>query len=191
MDPKLKVAYDKSNEVVERLKTNNSGMVSTAHLIEIVQDYLDCSISVSVCDFSKIDSDIKTCGAMMLTQKDDNGKRKALIVLNQNMDSRFQRFSLVHELGHLMVDGESIFQENSNYRVSTHVDYNVTSISQEKYNGNDFLLREQNANIFALRTLMPHNAFFDALKRFDSLSKVADYFGLSSEAVISRIMLVE
>lgn len=190
-DERLKVAYDKSNEVLEELDYDVTKMVSTQDIIDIVERKVDCRILVSEISFSDVSEKLKDYGAMMWTELNSNGQRIANIVLNKDNDSEFQRFSLVHELGHLMtVNSDDLFVEDEKYIVSTHIDYRVTNISKEEYENNEFLLGEQYANVFALRILMPERIFFKKIKELDRISQVARFFGLTDEAVLSRIMLI-
>lgn len=191
VDSRLKIAYTKSNEVLDALTYTDNNMISTQKIIDIVEKKLNCEIITSSCSFSEVSEDIQDYGAMMCTTVSRSGKREAIIVLNSDNDSEFQRFSLVHELGHLMTSQENLFNTNESYVVSTHINYRISSISQEEYQSDDFLLKEQLANIFALRVLMPSKLFFKTLESIDSLSKIAKNFGLTNEAVVSRIMLVE
>lgn len=199
----LEMAYTKSNEIVKALDCEyRIGIIDTEALISAVGQRISCDVIVTSCSFGKIGPNIRNCGAMMLTEATDN-KKTAKIVLNNDNPEEFQIFSLVHELGHLIIDEDDGYlfhcdaESNREYVVSTHVNYNISSIKMTDYideNDNvtsEFLLNEQLANIFALRVLMPTKAFFSAIREIDSLSEVAERYGVSQQAVISRIMLVE
>ena len=101
------------------------------------------------------------------------------------------RFSLVHELGHLMTECESE-SRSEGYKISTHIDMDITSIPKEVLEdpGMEYLVDEQAANIFSLLVLMPQEAFVRALKKNDKISDIAILFGVESEAVKSRMMLL-
>ena len=129
---------------------------------------------------------------MMLTELSDKSNYQpssATIVLNADTDTEFQRFSLLHELGHLVTFNGDEPIDSSNYILSTHINYNVTSIPKEKYDKNKYLLKEQIANIFALRVLMPSNQFYEKMLELKDISAVAKFFGLTKDAVISRMMI--
>lgn len=189
----LKIAYEKSDEVLNSLDCPEYDIPSTQEIVNIVADKVNCKIRVLTCSFHEMNENLKEYGAMMWTEKTNDEQRIANIVVNSDNDAKFQRFSLVHELGHLMTEFESedLFVPNEKYIVSTHINYKVTSIPPEKYRNNKFLLNEQKANVFALRVLMPKNSFYSRLNKLDSISDVAKSFGLSRDAVFSRIMLVE
>lgn len=189
----LKIAYEKSDEVLNSLDCPEYDIPSTQEIVNIVADKVNCKIRVLTCSFHEMNENLREYGAMMWTEKTNDEQRIANIVVNSDNDAKFQRFSLVHELGHLMTEFESedLFVPNEKYIVSTHINYKVTSIPPEKYRSNKFLLNEQKANVFALRVLMPKDSFYSRLNKLDSISDVAKSFGLSRDAVFSRIMLVE
>lgn len=200
-DNDLRIAYEKSDEIVSDLGIGDTeGIIDSQDIIDAVAKRVGCKVNVSLLPFRDLDAnvgdnilfDIRNCGAMMLTTME--GKKKVSdIVLNEDKGPIFQRFSLIHELGHLITagDDDDLFHANNSYVVSTHINYQVTSIKRDQYRNNDFLLKEQLANVFALRVLMPQKAFYRAIKKLDSIKDVAKCFGLSQEAVVSRIMLVE
>lgn len=190
-NPDLRIAYEKSDEVYKALKYTADEMVSTQDIVDIVEQKVDCRILVSRTSFSEVSEKMRNYGAMMWTELNSKNQRIANIVLNSDNNSAFQRFSLVHELGHLMtVQSDDLFIKDEKYVVSTHIDYQVTSISEKDYENDRFLLGEQRANVFALRLLMPQDVFYKKIKEYDRISEVARFFGLTDEAVISRIMLV-
>lgn len=200
-DTLLKTAYVKSDEIVDDLGINETeGIIDSQKVIDAVAARVGCKIEVSLLPFSELDADvgdnilfdIRNCGAMMLTTI-KNGEKVADIILNEDKGAEFQRFSLIHELGHLITAEKSdeLFHADNDYVVSTHIDYSVTSIKSERYKNNDFLRKEQLANIFALRVLMPSKAFYNAVKKLDSVTEISNCFGLSKAAAVSRIMLVE
>lgn len=202
-DESLRIAYQKANEIIDDLKIHNiEGIIDSQKVIDAVAARVGCKITVSSFPFrdlrhaDSIDSGtfskVRDCGAMMLTTIEEN-ERIADIVLNEDEGPEFQRFSLIHELGHLITaeDTDALFHADNDYVVSTHINYKVTSIERDTYRNNQFMRKEQLANVFALRVLMPQKAFYSAIKRLDSIKEVAKCFGLSKEAVVSRIMLVE
>ncbi len=189
-DDKLKEAYEKSDLILDSLKNYRNDVMSTQRIVRAVEEAIGCKIIISTCSFSEVSEDIRKYGAMMRTQVKEDGCNLASIVLNSDNNAKFQRFSLVHELGHLMT-GNLFDNSNEKYIVSTHINYELTSIPPEDYKENDFLLGEQLANVFALRVLMPKELFYKMVDKMDSFSEIADLFGLERNAVLSRIMLVE
>lgn len=200
-DELLKIAYEKSDEIVADLRIDDTEeIIDSQKIIDAVAARVRCKIEVSLLPFSDLHGKVKddlfpevqNCGAMMLTTI-EKGDKIADIVLNEDKGPEFQRFSLIHELGHLSTikNSAALFHADNDYVVSTHINYRVTSIKRDKYRENDFMRNEQLANVFALRVLMPQHAFYNAIKRLDSIKEVAKCFGLSQDAVVSRIMLVE
>lgn len=202
-DELLQIAYEKSDEIIKQLNCEKFvGILDTQKIVEAVSKSIPCKIKVSSTSFDKLSREVKPnnrtimkkCGAMMLTTiYDEENVNVAHIVLNHDMAPEFQRFSLVHELGHLMTDesGTEIFNHDSGYVLSTHIDYEITSMPRDMYADNLFFRKEQLANIFALRVLMPKTAFYSELDKSGNIKDIAERFGLSEAAVISRIRLVE
>ncbi len=125
---------------------------------------------------------------------EDENVTEATIIINSSKAAEFQRFSLLHELGHLVTKTWTTpsFEEDAStthYTLSTHIDYDVTNISEKEYRSNSYLLREQIANIFALRVLMPSKQFYQKLRDFNDIEEMADFFGLNKEAVVSRAQI--
>ena len=165
-------------------------MIPTATIIDTVEKMLKVDVRFALYDFTKLSSampgkkiNLDDYGAAMAV---DNNRVN--ILLNENETPEMQRFSLVHELGHLMTQKEVVTQP---YRVSTHIDMDITSIPKEilenpKYK---FLVNEQVANIFALLVLMPYEMLVDAMKKQDSFEDVAKFFGVNECALDSRLQL--
>lgn len=179
----FKIAYESSDTLLSLLSPIAEGMINSSQAISIIERLLDCSINVIPVEFPMSEA---SYGAKMKTEISTNCKKVATIELNTLHSSVFQRFSLFHELGHLMTD-PSLFNTSNGFILSTHIDYNVTSIKDVS---DSFLLHEQIANIFALRVLMPYDIFYKKLDELNDLKKIANFFGLTKDAVLSRIMLV-
>lgn len=182
----------KSEKIISKLNYNNDGMVSTDSIIKAVSEETNTDISFSYASFEKLKVpsgfDI---GAMMCVQneKDSNGRRKATIILNSDKPVKFRRFSLVHELGHLVNDKYTISKDGKVYTLSAHIQYNIFSFTDEQCAADRVIESEQQANIFALHVLMPSKAFKAQVLSSDSFSEVADYFGVDEDAVRSRALL--
>lgn len=190
-DERLRVAYEKSDEVLKSITYDPDKMINTSAVLKYFMSHYCNNIDILKTSFKALNAD-HPYGAMMLTEVAD-GKTdkpsKVTIVLNSDNDAVFQRFSLLHELGHLITFDESEEIDSDNYIISTHINYNVMSISPEQYNQSDYLLKEQIANIFALRVLMPSSQFYKKMEEFNDISEVANFFGLTNDAVISRMMI--
>ncbi len=147
----------------------------------------------SFTEFQSSIEEINDFGAMMRVQYQRSGNldsANADIVLNSDHNVLFKRFSYVHELGHL-ITGCFNFADESTYTLSIHINFDVFSLTDKQINDSLVLQHEQLANIFALRVLMPKDKFFEVVNSKENFSEVAEYFGVTKEAVISRLRLVE
>lgn len=191
-DVRFNIAFEKSNEILEKIDTENNKMIDTQQVIDAVSEVTKTEIYVLKADFSGIEN-AGRYGAMMSVVEREK-KRKATIILNsdENIDDKFRRFSLIHELGHLITDKANVQvdvdEKNTKFTLSTHIDYNLSHIDKEKYE-NPFLLNEEIANIFALRVLLPLKPLMDEITKLKDLKKVAAHFGVPEEAVNSRLNL--
>lgn len=199
MREEFKEAYRKAKLIADKLQQhpeNLCEMIRTADIIDAVEKHLDIDIKFTTFDFSQFSTakknrkglSLETFGAAMCTEKDSDGKKHATILLNQKENAEMQRFSLVHELGHLMM------QDSTNidgYKISTHIDMDITSIPNEVLDKheNAFLIEEQQANIFALLVLLPYDALKKQLEIKDSIESVAKFFGVERSAIVSRMAL--
>lgn len=189
MNDEFKIATEKANAVIEKLPCN-SGFIKTEQIISTVSDLLSVPTRID-CFYtsfskSKIDDDY---GAMMCVIKDGEQGQVATIVVNSDKDIRFQRFSLIHELGHLITGHYTATDNENRYTVSTHIKYDITSIKEEDCKESKILKNEQIANIFALKVLMPYETFMQQLFEHDDFQSIADFFGVTKDAVRSRFLL--
>ncbi len=192
MRKEFEIAYIKAEEILKEIKFSCKDMVRTASIIDAVESALGVDVKFTDYDFSKLGSkskktDVSNFGAAMCVYEQD--KRKyATILLNEKENPKMKRFSLVHELGHLMTQPLDL---TKNYQVSTHIDMDITSIPEHILDKteNKFLIEEQVANIFALLVLIPYESLLYAMRRYESLEAVADFFGVEKDAVVSRFML--
>lgn len=188
MREEFQCAYEAANKILKLTDYEFGKMVRTAHIIDAVEKLTGVKIEFREVDFSEIrDKDNKKgrfskYGAAMYVA---DGTAK--IILNEAETAEMQRFSLVHELGHLMCQSDE--ENKNNFMFSTHIDMDITSISEKTLEENPFLLKEQNANIFALLVLMPNHIFYPTVDTFDSLEDMAKIFGVTKNAVVSRLML--
>ncbi len=192
MREEFKIAYEKADEVLSKINFNYSERIRTASIIDAVESILNIDVRFADYDFRKLSKNIgadwNDYGAAMCVSGRENDRR-AIIVLNNKETAEMKRFSLVHELGHLMTQEQSV---STGYQVSTHIDMNITSIPDEILDReeNQFLLNEQFANIFALLVLIPERALLAALEKFDNIEEMADFFGVERVALVSRIKLL-
>ncbi len=100
----LRKVDQKVDLIIPHLRYTESGFVDTKSLINSVSQEAGVKISFRDAAFSSIREEIKDFGAMMCVTN-RNGQETADIIVNSEKDVIFRRFSLAHELGHLMVDG--------------------------------------------------------------------------------------
>lgn len=198
---KFTMAYAKAEAVSEKISCANEYMVSTKSIIRAVENLTKTRILYRKFDFSKLaegsgyESQICNMGAAMSVQNeeisDGQYEKTAYILLNEKETPEMIRFSLVHELGHLMMDDEREGRDEG-YKISTHIDMDITSIPKEVLESPnmEYLVDEQAVNIFSLLVLMPQEAFLRAFKKYDKMSDIAMLFGVELDAVKSRMMLL-
>lgn len=154
----------KSEQVISKLNYNNDGMVSTDSIIKAVSKMTNTDISFSYASFENLKvPSASNIGAMMCVQKRKNkGSREtATIILNSDKSVKFRRFSLVHELGHLVNQNFTTSTDGKEYTLSAHIQYNIFSFTDEQCAADPLIESEQQANIFALHVLMPSEAFMN------------------------------
>lgn len=190
-DTNLKIAYDRSDEILQNVRYEPERMIDTNLILDYVRGRYCPVVELYTTSFAKIQSPgipVSECGAMM--QIDFDGKPKsAAVVLNSDMPPAFQRFSLMQQIGHLVTLPPNAQLNPDNFHVSTRINYDLSSITEEELNSNYYLLREQVGNIFALRVLMPTGQFFQKMRELGSVRLAATFFGLTEDAVISRMMI--
>lgn len=187
----LRIAYERSDEIVKNVMYAPDRMIDTSRILEYVQREYCREIEVYTTNFERIQSEsgsLQNCGAM--TRIDfDSKPRAAYVVLNSNKPLPFQRFALMHQIGHLVTLPPDVQLNPDNFYVSAHISEDLTKISQKDLTGSYDLLREQIANIFALRVLMPTEQFYRVMRRLGDVQSAAAFFGLTEDAVISRMMI--
>lgn len=192
MRTEFKEAYNKAKNVLEELGCQISTITSTVDILKTVEKLTKTDVKIKYFDFAKLDEQfekgygIAKCGAAMYVTPDQDN-RKAVVLLNTQETAEMQRFSLVHELGHLMLNNMNI--SSSGFLFSTHIDMDITSFNDEDWENNQILMEEQLANVFALLVLIPYDMLLKAMKKYDSIDDIAKLFGVEKDAVISRIML--
>lgn len=195
-DDLLRCAYEKSDAIIKKVIYKlDDEFVPLKEIIKAVENKLGCNIEGYVSSFNEIigaNESVKKAGAMLFVKCNDNHITYAKILINGDKDSVFQRLSLVHELGLLMITENPLeLCSNNNYIASPYISDDITSIEQNDYSSDRFILKEQLANVFALRVLVPCSSFYCSIKKLNDIAKVATIFGVSRNAVLSRIMLVE
>ena len=178
-----------SNEILSLIDDSKEGPISIEKLLNAVSKYTNTDILFGYLNFSDNHLDSKY-GAMMCVIKDEKtDKYRATIILNSDHEKEYQRFSLVHELGHLVTKCHTVEEDNNNYTLSAHINYNINCISEDDCKQNRYLLCEQIANVFALRVLMPSTRFKDVLYSMHDINDIAKEFGVTANAVKERALL--
>lgn len=191
MREEFKIARSKAEEVSAKIDYKYGELIPTADIMGVVERMTNVDAKFTELDFGTLKDNngksgaFKNYGAAMYVSTEDD-KKIARIILNSRETPKKQRFSLVHELGHLALDK---MDSADGYLFSTHIDMDLTSISDEDLEKDVFLVEEQAANVFALMVLMPDDVFYTAVKRHDSLDDIAQLFGVTKDAVVSRFML--
>lgn len=191
MREEFKEAFRRAQEISKKITPTVEKMVRTADVIRIVEEETNIDVEFEEYDFAELsDSSGKKnrfakYGAAMYVSGNDN-HQKAQIILNSRETPKMQRFSLIHELGHLILQN---MEKCDGYLFSTHIDMSLPSIEDEVMLQNSFYVKEQQANIFALVVLIPPKALMEALEKHDSLDDIARLFGVEKDAIISRIKL--
>lgn len=192
MRPEFKLARECAKEVLKNIEYQYGSLVPTADIMGTVEKMTNVDVKFREIDFAKFDDEdtgghFSRYGAAMYVSPGEE-KREARILLNQRETAEMQRFSLVHELGHLMLN--NMHRSENGFLFSSHIDMDITSIPEDRLNDEDqFLVGEQAANIFALLVLIPYDALIFAFKKYTSLDDIAKVFGVEKDAVVSRIML--
>lgn len=188
------VAIDQAvDSILKKLYYRDGVFVETDSIIHAVSDYTKTKISFSYASFSTLLPEAANYGAVMRVTKCEKGEdakqQRAQIILNDEKDIKFRRFSLVHELGHLAIGEYNLDKEENKYMLCAHIRYNITTIPEEDYKDNPFMEAEQLANIFALKILLPTKKFAKKMFELRDISKVAECFGVTEEAICSRSLL--
>lgn len=187
----FKTAVEKANEVLTLLQYTGQDMVDTNAVKAIVEKMTNTTVKIGEMSFSELDRDFVDYGAMMRVEKDSNdssGHQLAYIVLNKDKDTIFKRFSLMHELGHLAT-GKYNYSNDEGYTISAHIHYKLNSVPISDDCADEDLINEQIANIFALLVLIPKDNFEKNINDLDSIKEIAKFYGITPEAVVSRIRL--
>ena len=194
MDSRFKVAFATAKQVVDEMNYK-SGAVDINEVIRVVEKLKGVDIKIVKEHFDNIDSKFGKCGAAMSVWRgenkecEENVKYEAVILLNNVHPFAKMRFSLAHELGHIMsqIPAEVNAAERQ-FVVSMHINTNITSLEITP-KSSQYEVNEQIANIFALLILMPSRVFTTVYDLLQDKKMVADYFGVAVDAVESRLKL--
>lgn len=163
------------------------GMVSTNSIIKAVKKITKSDIVFAMTEFISIDSIPKSIYrySSMLSRNTKGKKYSYRIVLDEKMSAMSQRLSLVHELGHIITNNITTFADGG-YVLSGRADNDYMYLIEDGVS--DFVHSEIEATAFALFVLMPEPKFSEQINTY-TLQETADYFGVSTAAVIHRLRL--
>lgn len=177
---------EKVCEVLNNVKSEKNKMIDTVEIKKAVERISKTNIKVYSFSFKeKLAKEFINCGA--ITQLSDGDKYEYNIILNSDKDVRYQRFSLVHEFGHIILNAHNFVKRK--FVASFHIDYNINHIENFVSELNPIYENEEKANIFALCVLMPKEEFKKYLLEYN-IEKVAKIFGVTERAVKSRFDLI-
>lgn len=178
--------FDKVKAVLGKIDSDKSKMISTEKIQKAIEELSNCKIRIFSVSFKKaLGNEYKNFGAV--TNLETNGKNVYKIFINSDNDPIYQRFSLVHEFGHIALNAPSY--QNGDIIVSTHINYKITHIKEAISKGDEVLKNEELANIFALCVLMPEKEFLNNIVLKSGYDEVAKIYGVTEEAVESRFSL--
>lgn len=115
----------------------------------------------------------------------DLKSQKVLIGINKNHHTNRQRFTIAHELGHLLLHEKGRVHIDQKFQINLRDEYSSEGVSEE----------EKEANLFAAELLMPAKfisedlAMVEALDLFDDeyLRNLADKYQVSTQALTFRL----
>ena len=184
------VAFEKASEINSKIKRQENGFVELSEIVSVVKEISGYeSIRVMFQDFSLVE-ELSHVGAMLSTKEKD-GKKTAEILVNSGNSAKMQRFSMAHELGHLITEVPNYKYETPNdgkFTLSSHINSDITFISDKDCQEDSYIMAEQIANIFALLVLIPNDITIKKLAE-ESEEKLSSQYGVTTEAMYSRMLL--
>ena len=185
-DSKFELMRAEATKVLEKIGyyQNQGYAVSTDAVIDYIKQEYKKDIHIYGLEFSEIDSSLKEYGAILMMKGPQ--KKDVSIFLNTGNDKKFQRFSLAHELGHLIYF--CLEKKSEELIISTHINYKVTSISKEEWENDEFVKEEQIANVFALKLLIPDSILNNLLDKY-TIPDVEELLGVPDGAVRETMKL--
>lgn len=187
----LKIAYERSDEIIRSVSYDPDRMIDTELILEYVRQTYCPVIQLYTVPFTEIRSGIISahgCGAITRIIFDSE-LRSAIIAVNSEMPSAVQRFSLMQQIGRMVTLPPDAHLDPDIFHVRADIKLDLSGITEEELAGSRYYLREQIANIFALRVLMPSCQFFQTMRRLRDIQTAAAFFGVTEETVIARMMI--
>jgi len=205
IDKKFDTAF-KAAQKINKLLVDLYGIMDETYvdlniLVECVRQFADyASIRIRTQSFSALLKNLpalnnskgsKYSYGAMLSTTEQNGKKDATIVINSDYSPEIQRFSVAHELGHLITEVPNFVYETANdgsFTLSAYTNPDITFLQEQQYLHNNYMVAEQVANIFALLVLIRKDIRIKDLTDL-GVQKLSAQYGVTTEAIYSRMLL--
>lgn len=202
-----RIAYQKAKEIntaLSRQGIDEDSFTPLSAILECVKNATNYSdiqlLRSSFREFFNNDEsfskEMTEAGAMLSTEthtdKMGNVSKCATLVVNNDKSPEMQRFSIAHELGHLITAIPNFIYEEPNdgeFTLSTHINSDLTYISEEECDKSQYLVAEQAANIFALLVLIRKDIKIRDLVSEDGVRRLTEKYGVTEDALFSRMLL--
>lgn len=163
----------------EMLSKPNRESLYTDDIKKIIEDHFKVDIEIKSTSFKHFECPACNAGAFMCRKKN-----KFVILVNTDKPTAFQRFSIIHEMGHIAT-GCLVESKQNAWIVSSDISYAIPSIPQKDKNQ----AYEVIANIFALKIIIPMDMLLEQIKAGKGIKYIASYFMADADAVLARIKL--
>lgn len=164
----------------EMLSKPNREPLYTDEIKKIIEDRFKVGIEIKSTSFKHFKRPACDAGAFMCRKN----KNKFVILVNTDKPVAFQRFSIIHEMGHIAT-GCLVNDKQNAWIISTNISYAISSIPQKDKNQ----AYEVMANIFALKVIIPMDMLLKQIKAEKSIKYIASYFITDTDAILARIRL--
>lgn len=164
----------------EMLSKPNRGPLYTDEIKKIIEDRFKVGIEIKSTSFKHFKRPACDAGAFMCRKN----KNKFVILVNTDKPVAFQRFSIIHEMGHIAT-GCLVNDKQNAWIISTNISYAIPSIPQKDKNQT----YEVMANIFALKVIIPMDMLLKQIKAEKGIKYIALHFITDVDAILARIRL--
>lgn len=164
----------------EMLSKPNREPLYTDEIKKIIEDRFKVDIEIKSASFKHFERPACDAGAFMCRKNKD----KFVILVNTDKPTAFQRFSIIHEMGHIAT-GCLVDDKRNAWIISTDISYDIPSAPQKDKNQ----AYEVMANIFALKVIIPIDILLEQIKAEKSIKYIASYFITDTDAILARIRL--
>lgn len=165
----------------EMLSKPNREPLYTDEIKKIIEDRFKVGIEIKSTSFKHFKRPACDAGAFMCRKN----KNKFVILVNTDKPVAFQRFSIIHEMGHIAT-GCLVNDKQNAWIISTNISYDIPSTPPKKDKNQAY---EVIANIFALKVIIPMDMLLEQIKAGKGIKYIASYFMADADAVLARIKL--